>query len=143
MESGQLDWTSGVAERFTNRLCELLDKKLKDSVNQLQSDLKRSGDNEIAIAQALLAMRRNNIQIYKLASLHVLSEDTKSSTQEMVSNAIQTMQKSLEDSAQRDRTGQMTRLIRNIPIMSDEKKDSPYCSEKENDGQKPKRKVLI
>lgn len=126
MELGRLEWTSGVAERFTNRLCELLDKKLHDAVNHLQKDLNCSGNNETAIVQALLAMRREYTQIYKLASLPVLSDKTKFSIQEMVSKSVQTMQQSLEESAQRDRTGQMMRIVRNIPIIYNAKTDSTF-----------------
>lgn len=143
MEQGHLEWTSGVAERFTSRLCELIDKKIKDASDQFHIDMRRSTGAEIDTAHALLSIRRTYALVYRLASIPVISTNVGSSVQEMVSHSFQATQKSLEESAKRDRTGQMARLIRNISIIPGEKTDLAPCPEKEDDGKRPGRKVLI
>jgi hypothetical protein len=143
MEMGDLDWTSGVAERFTSRLCELIDKKIKDASDQFQTDMRRSSGDEIGTVHALLSMRRTYTLVFRLASIPVLSENVGSSVQEMVSTSLQATQKSLEESAKKDCTGQMARLIRNIPIIPSEKTNLSTNLEKESDGKRPKREILI
>lgn len=143
MEQGHLEWTSGVAERFTRRLCELIDKKIKDASDQFQIDMGRSTGTEIDTAQALLSMRRTYTLVFRLASIPVLSDNVGSSVREMVQKSFEATQKSLEESAKKDRTGKMARLIRNISIIPGEKSDLDLCQAKESDGKRPRREVLI
>lgn len=123
-QKGELEWTSGVAERFTARLCGLIDNKLKRAADRIQFSLDRSSVNEMVITLALLDVRRAFQQAYLLASLPVLPEPTKTSVQELVLEAARYMQGSLEESAKRDRSGIMIRLIRNVPVWPMQKTES-------------------
>lgn len=143
MEQGDLDWTSGVAERFTRRLCELIDKKIKEASDQFQIDMRRSTGTEIDTAHALLSMRRTYTLVFRLASIPVLSDNAGSSVREMVQKSFEATKKSLEESAKKDRTGQMSRLIRNISIIPGEKTDLALYPDNESDGKRPRREVLI
>lgn len=142
VERGELEWTSGVAERFTNRLCDLIDRKLKKAADRLQLNLNRSCGNEFAEIQALLEMRRNYLRLYRLASLPVLPETIRLSIQEMVSNAVKTMQESLEESAKRDRSGHLAQLIRNVPLIPGEQIGAYMSSEQLPERQKLTRRVI-
>ncbi len=112
----ELEWTSGVAERFTTRLCGLIDRMLTHAAEKVQINLDRVSGDEMAITFALLDARKAFRQAYALASLPVLPESTKTSIQELVLQAARTMNDSLEESAKRDRTGKMLRLVRNVPV---------------------------
>lgn len=120
-QEGELEWTSGVAERFTTRLCGLIDRKLAHAANKVQVDLDRSSGDEMAITFALLDARKAFQQAYALASLPVLPDPTKTSVRGMVLHAANTMHDSLKESAKRDRSGKMLRLVRNVSIVPQER----------------------
>ncbi len=140
LQEGELEWTSGVAERFTTRLCDLIDRKLKHTADQVQISFERASGNELAIAHALLDAKKAYRQAYSLASLSVLPEPTKASVQDLVLQSARTMQASLEESARRDRTGHMARLVHDIPLTLEDMIDLQIG--KHPEGIRPGRKVI-
>lgn len=120
-QEGDLEWISGVAERFTTRLCDLINNKVSHAVDKVQISLNRSSGDEMAITFALLDARKAFRQAYILASLPVLPEPTRTSVQGLVLQAATSMHDSLLESAKRDRSGKMLCLVRKVPVWLDER----------------------
>lgn len=58
MQQGTLEWQSGVSERFSQRLVDTVNFRLKRADDKFQKIYSWSGGQETGIAQALLSLRK-------------------------------------------------------------------------------------
>jgi len=113
MQKGTLDWQSGVAERFAKRLVEAVNSRLNGATEKFQTEMKRSNGQEGAVVQALLSLRKELSFLLKAVDLSVIPEKDRKQYCDMVTEQMDNIQKSLEDSAKKDRTGKMSSIVRN------------------------------
>ena len=141
MECGKLEWTSGVAERFTQRLCSVIELKLNETSVKLQHDLQNSESSEIHLGHALILARRKNEIVERIASLEVLPDEVKKLIHNMVITSISHMQESLMRSAKTDKSGRLLKIIKEIGVIPKETTGLPKNDEFE--GETPVRRVLF
>jgi hypothetical protein len=112
MESGALEWTSGVAERITRRIHEVFDSRLKLAGEHFQRDTRHAQGHATLLTNALLGIRKKLILLARLAALPALPDMVKQSLQQSLQQFAERTQSSLESSARADRTGKTLDLVK-------------------------------
>ncbi len=118
MKAGTIEWQSGVAERFSNKLIEAVNARMNAASDKFQLDISRTRGQEGAIVQAILTLRREMSFLAQAINLPALPDKERQHYLDLVLEQANTMQKSLEDSAKKDRTGKLSSIIRNHRVNS-------------------------
>ena len=113
MQSGTLEWQTGVAERFSKKLIDAVNYRLNAATDKFQRDMSRSRGQESYIVQALLALRKEMGFLSKAVDLPAIPEDERIHFTQLILDQANTIQASLENSAKTDRTGKLSSIIRN------------------------------
>lgn len=116
MEAGTIEWQSGVAERFTKKLTDVVNVRLNAATDKFQRELNRSNGQERELVSSIMALRKELQFLSRAIALPCLPEKDRGQYQQLViaqANAIQT---SLEDSAKKDRSGKLASIIRNNKV---------------------------
>jgi hypothetical protein len=116
MNQGELSWQSGVAERITNYLFEVLSKRTEKINNMLQNRFLECNGTELEIANALVNARMSISNLMKLKDISAFPEELKNSIEKTLITYANTIQNSLLDSAKADITGKLKSIISNNPI---------------------------
>lgn len=116
MRNGTIEWQSGVAERFSKRLIDSVNYRMNAASDKFQKDMGRSYGSEGAIVQALLSLRKEMAFLAQAINLPALPEKERQHYLQLVIDQANNMQKSLEDSAKKDRSGKMSSLVRNHKV---------------------------
>ena len=118
MQKGTIEWQTGVAERFSKKLIDVVNTRMNAASDKFQKDLNRAGGQEREIVQALLALRKEMSFLAQAINLPVLPEKERQHYLQLVIEQANTMQASLEDSAKHDRSGKMSSIVRNHKVNS-------------------------
>lgn len=113
MNNGTIEWQTGVAERFTKKLVEVVNFRINSASDKFQKEMGRSYGQERAIVQALIALRKEMSFLTKTVNISAIPEKDRHNYHKLVVEQADKMQKSLEDSAKNDRTGKLLSLVRN------------------------------
>ena len=113
MKQGRIEWQSGVAERFSSRLIEAVNSRMNAASDKFQKDMNRARGSEGAIVLALLALRKEMAFLSRAIDLPALPADQRQQYINLVLEQADNMQKSLEDSAKKDRSGKLSSIVRN------------------------------
>lgn len=113
MKQGTLEWQSGVAERFTKRLIDTVNARMNAASDKFQKEIGRANGSESVIIHALLALRKELSFLMKVMDLPALPEKERQQYVQLVIDQANIIQKSLEDSAKKERTGKLLSIIRN------------------------------
>ncbi|ANU17895.1 hypothetical protein BBI11_13015 [Planococcus maritimus] len=116
MEQGDLEWTPGVAERFIQKVYDVMDLRLKNASSQFQLALNRSGSEETLMIGAILTLRKRLVFCLRLAKLPIFPDEVQEALSKVVKEFAESAQGSLIESAKTDRTGHLRLLIKNNPI---------------------------
>lgn len=116
MKNGTIEWQSGVAERFTKRLIDAVNYRMNAATDKFQESLNRAYGSEGAIVQALLALRKEMSFLAQAISLPALPEKERQCYLQLVIDQANKIQKSLEDSAKKDRSGKMFSIVHNHKV---------------------------
>ena len=112
METGSLEWTSGVAERITRRIHEVFDSRLKLAGEHFQRDTHHARGHATLLANALLGIRKKMILLARLAALPALPDMIKQSLHQSLQQFAERTQSSLESSARADLSGKTLDLVK-------------------------------
>ncbi len=118
MQHGELEWQSGVAERFSKRLIDAVNHRMNEATDKFQKDMGRTMGSESSIVRAILAVRKEMRFLSAALDLPVLPAEHREKLQELVQEQADKMQHSLEDSAKRDRSGKLLSIVRNNKVNS-------------------------
>ena len=118
MKKGTIQWQSGVAERFSQRLVDAVNFRLNNAIDRFQKELNRSRGQERDIVRAILALRKELSFLANAVDLPVIPEGDRVRYRQLVSDQADKIQNSLEDSAKSDRTGKLASIIRNNKVNS-------------------------
>ena len=118
MKNGHLEWQSGIAERFIKRLTDTVNERMNNASDKFQKDMSHSKGKESSIVQAILFLRKEMFFLSQVVDLPTVPETQRSQLVNMVLEQANIMQKSLEDSAKKDRSGKLSSIIRNNKINS-------------------------
>lgn len=118
MQRGAVEWQSGVAERFAKKLIDTINHRMNAATDKFQKEMSRSQGQERAIVQALLALRKEFRFLAQAINLPALPEKDRQHYYQLVISQADSVQKSLEDSAKRDRTGKLASIVRSNKVNS-------------------------
>lgn len=116
MYQGTIEWQSGVAERFAKKLTEAINFRMNQASEKFQKELMRATNQEKAVIEALLQLRKEMHFLAKAIALPVIPEQDRNQYHQLVVDQANAMQKSLEETARRDRSGKLSCLIKNHRI---------------------------
>ena len=116
MQKGTIEWQSGVAERFSKKLIDVINYRMNTASDKFQKEMSRSNGQERAIVQALLALRKELCFLSKAINLPAIPEKERQQYYELVISQANSMQSSLEDSAKKDRSGKLASIVRNNKV---------------------------
>lgn len=118
MQRGTIEWQTGVAERFAQRLIDTINFRINNASDKFQREIKFAKGQERAIVQALIALRNEMRFLRDAIDLNAIPEKYRLQYQRMVIEQADRMQSSLEDSAKHDRSGKLSSIIRNNKVNS-------------------------
>lgn len=113
MQEGIVVWQSGVAERFLKRLVEAVNFRLNKATDNFQKS-RQTDENEII--QSLMQLRRELQFILKVVDINTIPAKEKTELRNMIINQSNSIQESLEKSAESDRTGKLSSIIKNNKV---------------------------
>ena len=113
MQEGIVVWQSGVAERFLKRLVEAVNFRLNKATDNFQ---KAHQTDENEIIQSLMQLRRELQFILKAVDINTIPVKEKTELRNMIINQSNSIQESLEKSAESDRTGKLSSIIKNNKV---------------------------
>ena len=113
MQEGIVVWQSGVAERFLKRLVEAVNFRLNRATDNFQKS-RQTDENEII--QSLMQLRRELQFILKTVDINAIPVKEKMELRNMIINQSNSIQESLEKSAESDRTGKLSSIIKNNKV---------------------------
>ncbi len=116
MLKGTIEWQSGVAERFSKKLIDVINYRMNAASDKFQKEMIRSNGQERAIVQSLLALRKELCFLSKSINLPAIPENNRKQYYQLVISQANSMQKSLEDSAKKDRSGKLASIVRNNKV---------------------------
>lgn len=116
MQQGTVEWQSGVAERFSKKLIDVVNARMNGATDKFQLDLTRSRGQERMIVQALLTLRKELSFLVQVMGIPALPEKDRMQYVQLVRNQADSIQSSLEDSAKKDRTGKLASIVRNHKV---------------------------
>ena len=113
MKEGTIVWQSGVAERFLKRLVDTINFRLDRATDNFQK-ARQTDENEII--QSLMQLRKELQFILKTVDLNAIPVKEKTELRNMIINQSNSIQESLEKSAESDRTGKLSSIIKNNKV---------------------------
>lgn len=118
MQQGTIEWQSGVAERFSKRLINVINYRMNLATDKFQRDMSHSNGQERAIVQALIGLRKEMRFLSQAINLPAIPEKDRKHYCQLVLSQADSIQNSLEESAKKDRSGKLSSLIRNNRVNS-------------------------
>ena len=113
MQNGTIEWQSGVAERFAKKLVDVINYRMNVATDKFQKEILRSNGQERVIVQTLLALRKEFCFLSKAINLPAIPAEDRRQYYQLVISQADSVQKSLEESAKKDRTGKLASIVRN------------------------------
>jgi hypothetical protein len=110
--AGSIEWTNVVAERWTARLADAFDVRLKAVSSRLQLALDRSRGDAFAVSQALLGARRALGPLLAAATISCVPQNVREHFAGEVARFAAQTQQSLEASARRNRADALLKAVR-------------------------------
>ncbi|HEV7488292.1 MAG TPA: hypothetical protein VGQ65_21670 [Thermoanaerobaculia bacterium] len=114
--AGTIAWTNVVAERWTARVAEAFDARLKTVASRLQLALDRSRGDAFSVSQALLGARRALAPLHAAAAMSCAPESVREHFAAEVRRFAVGTQESLEASATRNRADVLLKALRDNPL---------------------------
>ena len=113
MQEGEIVWQSGVAERFLRKLVDTVNFRLNKAIDNFQKS-RQSDENEIV--QSLMQLRRELQFMLRVVDINAIPVKEKTELRNMIINQSNSIQESLEKSAESDRTGKLSSIIKNNKV---------------------------
>lgn len=113
MQKGTIEWQSGVAERFTKKLIDVINYRMNSATDRFQKEISHAYGQERAVVQALIALRKELSFLSKAINLPAIPEKDRPKYHKLVIDQADNMQNALEDSAKRDRSGKLASIVKN------------------------------
>ena len=113
IQEGEIVWQSGVAERFLRKLVDTINFRLNKATDAFQRS-HQTDENEIV--QSLMQLRRELQFMLKVVDINAIPVKEKMELRNMIINQSNSIQESLEKSAESDRTGKLSSIIKNNKV---------------------------
>ena len=116
MSKGTLEWQSGVAERFSRKLIDVINSRINSASDKFQREISRAYGQERVFVQSILALRKEMCFLSKAINLSVIPQKEREHYYNLVIDHANKIQTSLEESAKADRTGKLSSIVRNNKV---------------------------
>jgi hypothetical protein len=116
MENGKLEWQDGVAQRFVDKLTQVINYRIKIATDKFSQDLSRGTRNERVTVQSLIALKKEFLFCSRICKIRILPDEIQKKLYELITDQAKNIQTSLENSAKNDRTGKLLSIVRNNKI---------------------------
>ncbi|MDR2006005.1 MAG: hypothetical protein LBP78_01995 [Acidaminococcales bacterium] len=116
MHEGTIEWQAGVAERFAQKLTEAINCRMNMAADKFQKDMNNARGQDRGIVQALLSLRGEMGFLLQAINLPVIPEKDRGQYAALVRAQADRIQQSLEASAQKDRSGKLSSIVRNHKV---------------------------
>lgn len=117
MEQGTVEWTAGVAEKLTQRMSDVLELRLKQASQQMNTEFTRARVPDSDVVRALMNARRRYALMKRFVSIPAFPEQVRRTMSEVLHAYVKDTQAALEESAKHDRTGHLRMLIKNNSLL--------------------------
>lgn len=128
MMQGSIEWQSGIAERFTKSIFDLIEYKLNIMQNNFNNRISKPAKSNMEIERNLLYARREFKRLMVLSKIKVFPQELCQHIEGYITKTADAMQNSLLDSAKRDRTGVIASLVRKNPVNKFSDVEVKQCS---------------
>ncbi len=118
MKKGTIEWQSGVSERFTRRLIDIINYRMNEASDKFQKQMSRSSGREREIVNAIFALRKEMCFLSEAVNIPAIPEKDRKQYISLVIEQADNMQNSLENSAKKDRSGKLASIVRNNRVNS-------------------------
>jgi hypothetical protein len=116
MRTGTLSWTGGVAPLFARRISATLDTRLRRIGEDMSRSLRHGGDATV-LSRVMLDARKKLATASRLTAIPFFADELRTSLERQITQYAETAQRSLEDSAKQDRSGQLATTIRQCSLL--------------------------
>ena len=110
VQNGEIKWVSGTAERFTNRLINLINSRFS-RLNKFYNDRCSNTFDSFEFQKILISFRKELIFLKSLANLKVLSDDIKQKLTENILKFARDAQKKLEEGAKKNLSEELKMIV--------------------------------
>lgn len=115
IDNGTIDWVSGVAERFTNQLLTLINKRFTKLETFYNARIKTCYD-QFNLSNLLILFRKELVFLKHLANIPAIPESVSKQIVKEIKDYAENGQKSLLESAKKDLSGSLKQIILDIKI---------------------------
>lgn len=116
MENGKLEWQDGVAQRFVDKLTQVINYRIKIATDKFSQELSRGTRDERVTVQSLIALKKEFLFCSRICKIRILPDEIQKKLYELIADQAKNIQTSLENSAKNDRTGKLLSIVRNNKI---------------------------
>ena len=110
MKKGTIEWQSGVAERLTKRLINIVNERMQYAIDKYQSV---KYYDERGFIQSLLNLRKELKFLSEVLNIAIIPEKDREQYRDLVVNQANIIQNSLEESAKNDHSGKLLSIEKN------------------------------
>lgn len=75
MENGKLEWQDGVAQRFVDKLTQVINYRIKIATDKFSQDLSRGTRNERVTVQSLIALKKEFLFCSRICKIRILPDE--------------------------------------------------------------------
>lgn len=118
MQQGTLEWQSGVAERFSKKLIDVINYRMNAAADKFKNEMSHTNGQESNIVYALISLRKEMCFLSKAINLSVIPEKDRETYHQLVIDQANNMQNSLENTAKKDPSGKLASIVRNNKVNS-------------------------
>ena len=111
MRSGTIEWQSGIADRFSQKLVDAINFRMNKAGDNFQKTMAHSG-GEAGVIRALESLRKEYYFLCCAVDIPCLPEDIRKKYIGLIIDQANKTQESLENSSRQDRSGRLLYLIR-------------------------------
>ena len=116
LQQGTIVWQPDISGRFSNKLVDSINARMKVATDKLHRDMGNARGQEGSIAQAMLAMRKEIAFLSQIVSIPAIPEENREQYNEQLRSRAGDIQSAIEESARADRTGKLESIVRNHKI---------------------------
>ena len=110
MKKGTIEWQSGVAERLTKRLINIVNERMQYAIDKYQSV---KYYDERGFIQSLLNLRKELKFLSEVLNIAIIPEKDREQYRDLVVNQANIIQNSLEESAKNDHSRKLLSIVKN------------------------------
>ena len=113
LQQGTIEWQLGVSERFSNKMIDSVNVRLKAATEKFSRDFDNAYGQESYISQALLSFRKEMAFLFQVVDLPAIPEKDRIQYCDMIRTQADAIQGELENFAKTERTGKLENIFRN------------------------------